>query len=237
MDSPQLSKPPTQHAAQQAGGCFVFMPEEDDFEPDSRECQLADTVIEALMLGKGPMAASAARELKELDGEALRSLASLFEDSQAVDYLFPYRLEFRHTRRGKPKYQPGIDDLSTPEEKLVDAVMRGNRTAVGAALRDMKQLRGEALELVAQVLEDSPKLGPSIPHLIFVYRRGRPHHPLTSGAIAFGRSFLFERAKAEIIRSGKKPKTEAAVADVMDKTGLARATVFRALRRRRRKAA
>jgi hypothetical protein len=237
MNSPQLPKPPTQQAGQHASDGLVLAFEE-NFEPDSRESELTDEFIQGLWLGKGPMAASALLELKELDGEPLKSLASLLDDGQVDDYLFPQRLEFRHKRRGKPKHQSSSDNLSTPEKKLINALMCGDRAAAGAALRDMKQLRGEGLELVAQLLADCPNLGQSIPRqLLFAYRRrGHPHHPLTSGAIAFGRSFLFERAKAEIVRSGKKPKTEAAVADVMDKTGLARATVFRALRRRRRKA-
>jgi hypothetical protein len=207
------------------------MDEEDDFEPDSPESILTDKFIKALMFGDGPLAALAARELKELDGMALESLASVFDDGW--DYLFPFRLEFRNRRRGKPKHEPSSHDLSTPEKKLINAIKRRNRAATGAAVRDMKQLRGEALELVIKLLDNSSKLGQSIPcRLLFVYRRrGRPHHPLTSGARSLGRSFLFERAKAEIIQSGKKPKKEAAIADVMEKTGLCRATVFKSLRK------
>ena len=47
----------------------------------------------------------------------------------------------------------------------------------------------------------------------------------------------FAVAEAEIIRAGKKPKTEAAVADLMQKTGRSRATVFKALKRHRPKLA
>jgi hypothetical protein len=232
--TPQLPKPPTQHAAQQAG-CGLVLTFEEDVEPDSLECQLTDKLIEALMLGQGPKAASALRELKELDGEPLKSLASLLDDSQVDDYLFPQRLEFRNRRRGKPKHQSSSNTLSTPEKKLIDALMRGDRGAAGAALRDMKQLRDEGLELVAQLLANSPNLVPR--QLLFVYRRrGHPHHPLISGAWSFGRSLLFARAQAEMIQSGMKPKIEAAVAYVMEKTGCGRATVFNSLKRHRRKA-
>jgi hypothetical protein len=236
MDSPQLPKPPTQQAGQHASDGFVLAFEE-DFEPDSLECQLTDEFIQGLWLGQGPEAASALLELKELIGEPLKSLASLLDDSQVDDYLFPQRLEFRNRRRGKPKHQSSSDNLSTPEKKLIDALMRGDRGAAGAALRDMKQLRDEGLELVAQLLANSPNLGQSIPRqLLFVYRRrGHPHHPLISGAWSFGRSLLFARAQAEMIQSGKKPKIEAAVAYVMEKTGCCRAAVFKSLRQHRRK--
>jgi hypothetical protein len=226
MNCPQLPKPPTQHAAQQAGGNVVFMPEENDYELDSPECQLTDKLIEALIFGKRPQAAFALRELSELDGEALKSLALLLED-QALDPFFPYRLEFRHTRRGKPKHQTG-GKWSTPEKKLIDALMRGDRAATHAALRVMKQLSGEALEVIAELLGDPSKSSFPILLVFRQRRRGRPYHPLTSAVRTFAWRHAFARAEAEIIRAGKKPKTEAAVADLMQKTGRSRGTVFKA---------
>ena len=62
--------------------------------------------------------------------------------------FFPHRLKFRQRRRGKPKHQPGNHNLAIPEKKLIDALMRGDRTAAGAALRDIKRLRGEALKIL-----------------------------------------------------------------------------------------
>jgi hypothetical protein len=232
MNSPQVPNPQTQAAAQAGGNVslVVPMPEEDDFEPDSPESILTDKFIEALMLGKAPMAASALLELKELDGEPLKSLASLLDDSQVDDYLFPQRLEFRNRRRGKPKHQSSSDNLSTPEKKFIDALMRGDRSAAGAALRDMKQLRGEGLELIALLLDDNVKLA-SCRLLFRRRRRGHPYHPLISAAWSFGRSLLFTRAQAEMTQSGKKPKIEAAVAYVIEKTGCGRATVFKSLRK------
>jgi len=235
MNSPQLPNPQTQAAAQQTGCCIDFMDEEDDFEPDSPESILTDKFIQGLMLGKAPTAASSLHESKELVGEPLETLASLFEDSQAVDYyFFPHRFEFRHMRRGKPKYQPS-GDCSTPEKKLIDALMRGNQAAAGAALRNIKQLRGAALELMVELLGNPS--GSSLPiRLVFRQRRrGRAYHPLTAAASAFAWRHAFAVAEAEIIRAGKKPKTEAAVADLMQKTGRSRGTVFKALKRQRPK--
>jgi hypothetical protein len=211
------------------------MPEEYDYEPDSSECQLTDRFIEALMFGKGPAAAASLRELNELDGDALECLVWLLGDNQPCDSLFPYRLQFRYRRQGKPKCLPSNDCLSTTEEKFIGALAHSDGAAASAALRDMKRLRGGALELIAELLEDGPRS--SFPtRLLFKYRRqGRPYHRFTKGAKSLGRSHAFESAKADIIRSGKKPKAEAAVADVTEKTGHSRATVFRALRQHRRR--
>ena len=241
MNSPQLPNPQTQAAAQQAGGnvsIHFSMPEEDDFEPDSPESILIDKLIQGLMLGNAPMAASALRESKELDGAPLETLASFLEDSQAADYyFFPYRLEFRNRRRGKPKHQPSSGDLATPEKKLIDALMRGDRAAVAAALRNIKQLRGAARELMVELLGDPS--GSSLPiRLVFRQRRrGRACHPLTAAASDFAWRHAFAVAEAEIIRAGKKPKTEAVIADLMQKTGRSRGTVFKAPRRHRSKSA
>jgi hypothetical protein len=125
----------------------------------------------------GPAAAAALLGLKELDGVPLEYLASLFQDNQAADALFPYRLELRHRRRGKPKHQPGNQNLSNPEKKLTDALMRGDRTAARTSLREIKRLRGEALELMAQLLEDSPKLSSSCPTRVVWIQRTRPSVP------------------------------------------------------------
>jgi hypothetical protein len=232
MNSPQLPKPQTQAAAQQAGGnvsIHFSMPEEDDFEPDSPESILIDKLIQGLMLGNAPMAASALRESKELDGAPLETLASFLEDSQAADYyFFPYRLEFRNRRRGKPKHQPSSGDLATPEKKLIDVLMRRDRAALAAALRNIKQLRGAARELIADLLGDPSKSSFPLRLVFRQRRRGHPCHPLTSAVRAFAWRHAFARAEAEIIRAGKKPKTEAVVADLMQKTGRCRATVFRA---------
>lgn len=208
------------------------MPDE-DYEPDPRECQLTDAIIEALMFGNGA-AAAALRELKELGGEALECLARLLDNNQAVDTCFPYSLQFRYRRRGKPKHKPTREGLFTSTEEFIDALAHGDSAAASAALRDMKRLRGGALELMAELLEDDP--GSSFPtRLLFKHRRrGRPYHRFTRGAKSLGRSHDFERAKADIIRSGKKPKTEAAVADVTEKTGRSRSTIFRAMRQHRR---
>ena len=171
-------EPTTLHAEHQDSGDIDFMPEEDDYKPDPWECQLTDKFIEALMFGDGPLAASVLFELKELDGVAKESLAFLFDDGR--DYLFPSRLEFRNKRRGKPQHQPSSDDSPTPEKKLIDALKRGNRTATSALLRGMERLCGEALKLMALLLEDSVKLGPLFPcRLLFSRRRrGRPLPPL-----------------------------------------------------------
>ena len=187
--SPQTQHPQTQHAAQQAGG-FASMPEEDEYAPEP----LADKFIDAMTLGDGPVAATALRELKELDGEELKRLAWLFEGSHTVDRFFACHLQFKYRRRGRPKPEPSSDDLSTPEKKLIDALKRGNPADTGAALRDMETLRGEALELMAQLLEDSPTLGPSFAcRLVFRNRRrGRPYNLHRSGAIAV------QRAKAAL---------------------------------------
>jgi hypothetical protein len=130
--------------------------------------------------------------------------------------------------------------LATPEKKLIDALMRGDRTAAGAALRDIKRLRGEALELLTQLLEDSPKLGPSFPYrLVFVYRQqGRPHHPLR--AKSFGRYLAVEHAKADFVRAdllaGKKlPRMKSAVGKAGDQTNCSRPTLYRAVKRHRPK--
>jgi hypothetical protein len=146
-------------------------------------------------------------------------------------------LEFKHRRRGRPELQPGSGGLSTPEDKLIDALKRGDSAAAGAALRAMKRLHGPALDCLALLLEDSPKLGPSFPwRLLLRYRRrGRPYNLLRSGVKTFGRSLAFANAKADIVRSGKKPKVEAAVAAVMEKSGCSRSTIFNAVKQHRPK--
>ena len=237
MNSHQTPHPTTQRAEQHASGDIDFMPEEDDFEPNLLECQLTDKFIEALAFGDGPLAASALFELKGLDCEVpgvdLETLASLFEDGQ--DYLFPSRLQFVKRRRGKPKHQPSSDDLSTPEKKLIDALKRGNPADTGAALRGMKQLRGDALELMALLLEDSAKLGPSFPcRLLFRRaRRGRPYHPLRSGVNSFGRYVAVQRAKAGLIAAKKPPRMKSAVGLAGEQTGCSRSTLFMAVKRHR----
>ena len=212
------------------------MPEEDDYEPDSPECQLTDTLVEALWFGKADRVAAALRELGEVDGEPLKSLALLLGD-QAFDPFFPYRLEFRRTRRGKPKYQPGIDNLSTPDEKLIDALMRGDRTTARAALREMKSLRGKTLELMAQLLEDSPKLDPSFPWRLLFRRsqRGHPYHPLRTGAKSFARYVAVQHAKAALLAAEEPSRMKSAIFDAGKQTGCSRTSLFRAVKRHRPK--
>lgn len=229
MNPLQLPKP--QAVAQQPLGDGVIMPEDNNCEPDAPESQLTDQFVEALMFGDGPAAAAPLRELNELDGEALKYLAALLDDGHTFNPLFPFRLGFKYKRQGKPKHQPDGGDLPSSEENLIDALMRGNRAKASAALHNMKKLSGSALDLVAQLLEDNPKLSSSVPYrLVFAYRRrGRPYHPLR--AKSFCRYLALANAKADMIRSGKKAKIEAAVASVTEKTGRSRATVFRAVRR------
>ena len=235
MNHIHLPNPPTQHAAQQAGG--QFMPEEDDHAPEPAECQLADKFIDALTLGDGPVAAIALRGLKELDGEELKCLAWLFEDSHTVDRFFACLLHFKYRRRGRPKPQPSKDDSSTSEKKLIDALMRGNGAEAGAALRDMETLRGAALELMAQLLEDSPKLGPSFAcRLVFRNRRvGRPYNLLRSGAKSFGRYIAVQRAKAALLAAEEPPRMKSAIFDAGKQTGCSRSTLFRAVKQHRPK--
>jgi hypothetical protein len=238
MGSPQLPKPPIQQAAQQSKptGEISFMAY---YEADSPECQLTEKFVEALMFRDGTAAADALRKLKELDGEALECLARLLEDSHAVDPLFPCRLELRYRRRGKPNHQPEGGNLPTPEEKLMDALMRGNRAKAGVAMRDMKRLSGAALDFVVQLLEDSPELSSFPYRLVFVYRqRGRPRHPLR--AKSFGRYLAVEHAKADFVKAdvleGKKlPRMKSAVGKARDQTNCSRPTLYRAVKRYRPK--
>jgi hypothetical protein len=46
--------------------------------------------------------------------------------------------------------------LLTPAEEFIDALAQGDNAAASAVLRDMKILRGGALELMAELLQDDP---------------------------------------------------------------------------------
>ena len=112
------------------------------------------------------------------------------------------------------------------DSEFVDAMSRGDAPAVVRALRKMKQLDGVTLEILADHFE-----GTACPETIFPFelrfvrrRRGRPVDA-RSQARPLHRAIAVNRALETC------PKKEAAVADVMEKTGRSRATIFKALKK------
>jgi hypothetical protein len=109
---------------------------------------------------------------------------------------------------------------------FLEALARGDAPAVARGLRKMKQLDGVALEILADHFEGKPT-----PELIYPFilkfvrrRRGKP-------VDAWSHAKPLARALAVNCALKTNRKKEAAVAEEMEKTGLSRSTIFKALRK------
>jgi hypothetical protein len=120
----------------------------------------------------------------------------------------------------------------TDQDEFMDALDRGDHQGAAAALRKLKSLDGEALELVADLLEGDPSVRHFHPFRLALVRwRGRPSDAIARQVRAT-RIGLFG-----VPRLMRSMKVEAAVAEVARTSGLGRTTVFKAYERFRKKPA
>jgi len=72
-------------------------------QPAPLEPATSDDFAEALNNGDAPAVADVLRRMKGLGAGDCELLADLFVDEPSVRELFPFRLEFVRSRRGKPR--------------------------------------------------------------------------------------------------------------------------------------
>jgi hypothetical protein len=199
-----------------------------DQEIESAELRASEAFFEALRKGNLQAAAQNLRNLKGLERPDVELLADLL-DGKASPSLFQWRIVVQRRRRGRPArlQQHHVKHKTGQFDKFLNALSCGNTDAAAQWLRKKGKLHLAELERLADHLDDPDKKLPwrLVPRQ---RRRGTPADPLQSSAKTFVLSLLVDKS------AFAKDSKEAAVQDVMTRTGLSRSTIQRSRQLSRR---
>ena len=198
-------------------------------EPESAESQIVDSFFLALMDGKGERAASALRQLRDLNGfsAVVKCVATLLTSPALLEGVCDRRLVLKKRTKGRSKKPPvecELDVLELGETKaFFGFVASGNTHQAGMALNNLDDLHGIQLKLFADLFDNSPEL-PEVFQWWFRFEaksRGKPVNRLRSSATTSGWKRVLTDAFSK--NAGKK---EAGIHDVMVRTKTPRSTVM-----------
>jgi hypothetical protein len=191
--------------------------------PDDGEIEkaLAD-YQEGMRLKDGVRAAAGMRMLQSLEGSNVDLVAQMFGQDPSLDRLFLYYLELSKKTEGS-NYSPPTGNASP----FVVALATGDAIKVTKALSEMDMLKGDDLELLAKMLENSDHS--LLYSLGFVQRRtGPPVDPLATKARWFKIHEFYKSVPKTIATKDAAPKKrrrKAIIGEVMDHSGFSRSSI------------
>jgi hypothetical protein len=182
---------------------------------------------EGMRLDDGVRAAGGMRLLQSLEGSDLELMAKMLGQDPNLDKLFLYYLKFVLKRDGSKDYS-----LTGNASALMVALAAGDGIAVTKVLSDVEMLKGDDLELLAKMLENSDH---SFPYSLgFVQRRtGPPVDPLATKARWFKIHETYKKIPETIEAKDAAPKKKqrrAIIREVMVATGSSRSLIQEVLK-------
>ena len=202
MRRPSISKPDTATDNSHLGG------------PSALEGPSASDAKQAIRKQKASPVAHYTRDLAEV----LSSLAECFDSDDENKAAWRVRLLPRVKSRHATKTEnAGVEEWDGTFAQIKDALETGNVEAIGCYLRDA----AEVLRILAALLD--PPQGSKEWRLEFT-RKVRGRRPDNSMSRMFAETALDRELRTKTRELGKQ---EAAIADIKEKTGQSRATIFR----------
>jgi hypothetical protein len=215
-------------SASSAIGCPVTMPYPENsmakqpLDDGGIEKALTD-YQEGMRLKDGVRTAAGMRMLQSLEGSNLDLMSQMLGQDPNLDGLFIYYLKFFENNAG-----PKCHSLPGDASAFLVALAAGDAIAVTKALSKMKTLKGDDLEILALLLENSDHFYPYA--LGFVQRRtGPPVDPLAKMAKWFKIYEVYRKVPKTITPQNAAPKKrprKAIIGEVIDKTGFSKSLIL-----------